>query len=84
MGVPLVSPSCRGQLTREVIDDGRFELVGAVDPDNVDASATPALISSQAISEGADAVMISLLDRHDAQAGFANLRGSLRVMTSAW
>ena len=45
--------------SREVIDDGRFELVGAVDPDNVDASATPALISSQAISEGADAVMIS-------------------------
>lgn len=60
VGVLLVSPSrARGQLTREVIDDGRFELVGAVDPDNVDASATPALISSQAISEGADAVMIS-------------------------
>ena len=82
-GVPLVSPSrARGQLTREVIDDGRFELVGAVDPDNVDASATPALISSQAISEGADAVMISCSTAMTPKQ-IRQLAWSLRVTTSA-
>ncbi len=60
VGVLLVSPgSARTALTREVIDDSRFDLVGAVDPNGLDRAAVPSLIASQAISDGADAVMIA-------------------------
>lgn len=60
VAVLLVSPSnTRGSLTREVLDDGRFELVGAVDPNTLEPDAIISRIADQAISEDADAVMIS-------------------------
>ncbi len=63
VGVLLVSPSrTRGPLTREMLDDGRFELVGAVDPDTLDAHSVISRIAEQAVAEGADAVMVSCSD----------------------
>ncbi len=60
VAVLLVSPGrTRGPLTREVLDDGRFELVGAVDPDVLDADSVISGIADQAISEGAETVLVA-------------------------
>lgn len=60
VSVLLVSPGRdRGPLTREVLDDGRFELVGAVYPNMVEAQMLIPRIAEDAIAENADAVMIS-------------------------
>ena len=60
VSVLVVSPGRdRGPLTREVLDDGRFELVGTVDPGTLEAQMLIPGIAKQAIAEHADAVMIS-------------------------
>lgn len=60
VNVLLVSPGRdRATLTREVLDDGRFELVGAIDPSSLGQTQLMSRIAEQAIAQGAQTVMIS-------------------------
>lgn len=56
----LVTPSReRARLTREVLDDGRFELADTIDPSTVSSDRVVAHIAEQAIAGGVDAVLLS-------------------------